>query len=286
MNGAEVALRAVFYASAVVMFGASLFLVYAPADIPRSAVARMQRSGAGAALCSGVLWLVLRAAVVSGEPVLRVLSSETMLVVVRDTTFGRVSALRLALVVVFWAMPQRARIMRTALAGAVMASMAWSGHAIGTPGYVHVLSDAGHLLAASAWLGGLIPLAWALDRATGVDAAAALTSRFSTLGIVSVLALVVTGIVNAWFLVDRPGALFDTPYGRLLSLKLLVFASMLVLAAVNRVRLMPRMPESAAAVRQIARNARIEAGLGVVVLVIVAALGVMVPAAHMGAHAH
>ena len=114
--------------------------------------------------------------------------------------------------------------------------------------------------------------------------------------------LLATGTVNAWFLVARLDALFATPYGRLLLLKIALFVLMVVLAARNRVWWTPQIsthaeaPQRNAALRRLARNAGIEVGLGFAIVLVVGALGMMVPAAHMnmagsmlpapGAHAH
>ena len=51
------------------------------------------------------------------------------------------------------------------------------------------------------------------------------------LGIVSVATVLGSGIVNAWILVGSFDALIATPYGRLLMLKIALFAAMLVFAA-------------------------------------------------------
>jgi len=286
MTAIEVALRAVSYAATMLLFGASLFRVYAPVQIQRATSVRTLRGAAAAALLSGGLWLVIHTAVVSGESIAQVLASDTIGVAVRDTVFGRIAALRLVLLGLFCVMPSsgRADIVRVALAGCAIASMAWSGHAVGTPGNVHVLADMVHLLAAGAWVGGLIPFACVLARETSAEVAT-MTERFSRLGIGCVAALLVTGFVNAWFLVGRLDALLATPYGRLLSVKLALFALMLALAADNRVRLTSRLPEVSAA-RRIARNAAVEAALGLAVVLVVAVLGVTVPAAHTGIHMH
>jgi len=48
------------------------------------------------------------------------------------------------------------------LGAAAVAALAWAGHAGATQGgqgEIHVVADALHLLAASAWLGALVPLA-------------------------------------------------------------------------------------------------------------------------------
>jgi hypothetical protein len=50
-----------------------------------------------------------------------------------------------------------------------------------------------------------------------------------------------TGIVNAWILVGSFKALTATEYGHLLMGKTALFAAMLMIAAVNRLRLTPRL---------------------------------------------
>src|SRR5262245_49359857 len=191
MTGLEVVLRAVFYPATVLLFGTSLFLVYAPGEIKRTAAARMSSGAAVAAFISGAAILVVHTAVASGEPLRSVVPEGTLLTVIRETTFGRVSALRLVLVVVLLlnatGVP-RASVARALIAGIIIASIAWGGHAMGSPGRVHVIVDSVHLLAAGAWLGGLIPLAWALRGNPGI-ASVALTARFSQLGILCVSAL-------------------------------------------------------------------------------------------------
>jgi copper resistance protein D len=94
----------------------------------------------------------------------------------------------------------------------------------------------------------LLPLALVLNAAYAkpdahsIAVARNATLRFSSLGIASTGTLVVTGIVNSWFLVGSVDALTDSGYGRMLSLKLLLFLAMLSIAAVNRFRLTPRCP--------------------------------------------
>jgi putative copper resistance protein D len=283
MTAIEVAVRAVSYAAAIVVFGASLFAIYAP-KLERALVARLQAGAAVLALLSTATWLLVHAAVVSGQPINEVNASEALLVAVRYTRFGHIGAFRLLLMVAFLLTPKTMALVRVTLAGAAIAAMAWSGHAAGTPSHVHVWADAVHLLAAAAWIGGLVPFAYALARGRSHDVVE-LTSRFSRIGSACVAALLVSGLVNAWFLVGGPGALLDTAYGRLLTLKVALFAVMLALALVNRIRLTPRLPDPAAA-RAITRNAAAEAAIGGAIVCIVAALGIMVPAAHAALHMH
>jgi copper resistance protein D len=177
------------------------------------------------------------------------------------------------------------------LSAVVVAALAWAGHAGATPsarGEIHVVSDALHLLAAGAWLGALVPLALLFARAIGdwtwLGVAREATRRFSMLGIASVGTLLVTGTVNSWFLVGGVRGLLGTPYGRLLLLKLALFAAMVAVAAFNRQRLTPQLHEGVAptvALRRLRRNALIETGLGLAILMVVGTLGTEPPGAHL-----
>ena len=102
------------------------------------------------------------------------------------------------------------------------------------------------------------------------------------LGIVSVVTLAATGFVNALVLVGSFHALIGTEYGRLLLLKLVFFAAMLVLAATNRFWLTPRLSSSSdGALRWLVRSSVIEFALGLAVLTIVGMLGTLHPAVHL-----
>jgi putative copper resistance protein D len=157
---------------------------------------------------------------------------------------------------------------------------------------LHLTADALHFMAASAWFGGLVPLALLLatarrSRSFGCaflarDAA----QRFSTLGVISVGTLLVSGIVNAWVLVGSLHALIVTPYGHLLVLKIAVFAIMLVFAGVNRFWLVPKLTLSLESdthfdvLRQLTRNSVVETILGFTIFAIVGLLGTLHPAIH------
>jgi putative copper export protein len=70
-----------------------------------------------------------------------------------------------------------------------------------------------------------------------------------------------------------------------LSLKIVLFFAIFGIAAVNRLRLVPQLPD-AQAVRSLRRNALIEIAIGAVIIVIVGALGTMPPGAHASAASH
>ncbi len=107
--------------------------------------------------------------------------------------------------------------------------------------------------------------------------------RFSGLGIVAVATLLASGIVNSFNLMSAPRDLIATDYGRLVLLKIGLFAAMVGIAAVNRFALTPQLG-AATAVRALARNSLAEVGLGLFVFLFVGALGTMEPPVHDHVH--
>jgi len=263
------------------------------------------------ALVSALLWLGAQAMIMSGQPLRRTFTLDTLGSVLGRTQFGRVWELRLALIALlggFVLLRERERDERdwvalrlegAILAAALISALAWAGHAAATQGsahLVHLAGDSMHLLATGVWLGGLLPLvvllAWArqsADRAWAAFAQEA-TPRFSILGLVSVGTLVLTGIVNGWILVGDFPHLVGTRYGRVLLLKLILFLPLIAIAAANLLRLRPRLlavPASDACemirglLRRLRRNVLAELSFGAAILLIVGVLGITAPALHV-----
>jgi putative copper resistance protein D len=258
---------------------------------------------------AAILWISLALAVVSGAAWLLALAARidgqdppagVAWVLLTETGFGHLWIARAALAsLLFCALwfgkplgggTRSAQALTVVTATCLMGSLAGSGHAAGTPGALgdlHLVADILHLLAAAAWLGGLLPLsllfAMAL-RQTDASLASALpmaTRRFSTLGLLSVGTLLATGLVNACMLAGSLPALADTDYGGLLLLKVALFAIIVAIASINRLKLMPHLPGTDAT-RRLDRNARVEVALGLVIIAIVSVLGTLSPAAHLG----
>jgi len=102
-----------------------------------------------------------------------------------------------------------------------------------------------HILGASVWLGGLFGLA-VLGRGRGLGERAGLCwarmwQRFSSVALVSVGAVVASGVWLAWRHVGTVGQLFTTTYGRFLLVKLIIVAAMVVAGAYNQLALTPRI---------------------------------------------
>jgi putative copper resistance protein D len=257
-------------------------------------------------IVSGAAWLAAVAAGMSGRSLGAVLSQDVLAIVLLRTRFGEDWLLRLALATLLALCLatqqrfQRPRVSAAAdwsaflLSALMLAALAWAGHGAADPGdggNAHLVADILHLLAAGVWLGALAPLALLLAEARRVgDQSSALiaraaTTRFSAVAVAGVGILLASGVANTWFLAGSIPALVGTDYGRLLLLKIALFGAMLLVAAVNLLRLSPRLADPASSrvsrtIAQLRRNALFEAGIGLGVLAVVGVLGTLPPGSH------
>lgn len=313
MDEALIAVRAVQLASTAITAGVLIFSLVVAGPVFRAAAepgianvlsawnSRIAWTGLALVALSGIAWLVLQTSAMSGRPLGEALADGLIWVVLSQTYFGAVSIVRgviLVLLVVSLILPwTRFRWFGAPMISVVLvATIAWTGHAAGTVGRtgpLHLAADALHLLAASAWIGGLIPLLLLLGEASrrnetnGQSIALHAAQRFSTLGIVSVGVLLATGLINSWILIGSLRGLVDTDYGQLVLLKVVLFAAMLSVAAVNRMRLTPRLGDppgslpQVEALRKLKRNIGIEIVIGLGVFAVVGVLGTLHPAIHL-----
>ena len=296
--------RLLHYAAVTTLAGVSLFPLYAyafaePKELSRRRQAVLLAAAVGA-LLSGLLWFVCSLANMSGTWA-GVADREVLWTVLNETTFGSVWMARMLLAVIilgvtavrpFWTAIAGRDLITACLAAVLLASLAGTGHAQIEEGWmslVHVGADAAHLLAAGAWLGGLVPLGFILlshsmrDEEPIVDVDRILL-RFSSMGYVAVGTLVASGLINSWFLVGSVTSLLTTLYGQILLAKLGLFGAMLALAAANRFWFVPRMiktEDSGAPAVWLGRlryHVLGEQFLGLMVLLAVSVLGTMRPA--------
>jgi copper resistance protein D len=311
IDGPMIFVRAIHFAATAVTAGALMFraVVAEPALRSRreaSAIVEPQIRGVvwislAVAVVSGLTWLLLLTMSLSDEGLGEAVMSGALRDVLNLTQFGWLSQIRLVLAIVLAICLafERSALWRWLGLGAavgLIASIAWTGHAASTPGAtgnLHLAADALHVLAASAWIGGLVSLVLLLAAIGKIPAlpgailAHDAARRFSTLGMLSVAILVLSGIVNAWILVGSFHALVASEYGQILILKLVIVAFMLAFAAVNRLSLTPRLAASPGsegqleALRRLKRNSTIEIALGLAIFVIVGVLGTQHPAIHL-----
>ena len=96
--------------------------------------------------------------------------------------------------------------------------------------------------------------------------------RFSTVGIIAVGIILVTGVVNASLIAGSPIPSLSTAWGRTLAVKLVLVAFMLAAALANRLVLMPGARYAA-----IRRLIVLEQALGLAVLAAASLLGTLPP---------
>src|SRR5271157_1181826 len=126
-------------------------------------------------------------------------------------------------------------------------------HALATLGTVlPLLVDLTHLLAASVWVGGLFHFVAGLRNIRSLESSqrtrltAVLISRFSSLALLSVGVLVLTGIYASVFRIGTWQDLTGTLYGRALILKLMIALPMVALGAINILVITPALQRSTA----------------------------------------
>ncbi len=300
----------VHLATCVLLTGAFFMLLLAGPP-PASAARRWDREVAAwsrllvvVALGSGLIWLMVRTAVFENRPhaafEVRALSHAVL-----DTWPGLVWLTRHGLLIVLGAflairadVAERrnwiaARGEALGLAALALALLSASSHAAAiSPGVMSAVAiDIAHLLGTGLWVGALIPLALLLrlagrdDGADSLPYAVRAARGFSRAALITMLVLTGSGVMNAIVQVESIAGLVGTTHGRLLLAKLAVLVAILVLAAVNRARILPALPGSSATVRgplmrRLAAFVGLEAGLALVLLALAAAMTLTTPARH------
>jgi copper transport protein len=313
-SAAFAAARAVQYAAIALALGALLFLAVcwwpavAEAGIGGGAAAeafarrlRVLLLAAGAAgLASALAGVALEGAAGQGTSLWRALRPGVIEEVL-GTRFGVVWALAAAawaLLALYAAALGRAMSRREAAVLALPVAPlvllpGLAGHASAEPPVGLLLpADVLHVVAVSAWLGGIAVLVVGLRAATArLEGAGrtrllvAVVGRFSRLAGVAFAVLLATGVAQAVVLVASVHALADTAFGRAVLIKLVLFAALVALGWAHRSRTLPALRSAAAAAAAPGRTGvllrrllRAELGLGVAVLAVTGALAGYVPA--------
>jgi putative copper resistance protein D len=283
--------RFVHFLAAMLVFGASAYLrLYAPVDLRRALSPPSRRLVLAAslvALATACLWLSLEAASIT-EDWGAAVDPDAIAAVLIHSAFGHAWMLHLALSATLFGAavlaPREGWAAIAILSGLALASLGLVGHAAmqpGLEGVLHRANHAAHLIAAGAWIGGLVPFVLCLDAcARGPlrrDAVAAMM-RFSFWGHFIVAAIVATGIINIALTSGRAPLPPTTPYRALLDMKILVVAIMIGLAVVNRYALVPRLRKSADALAAMRAITLVNVALGTAVVALVSAFALLDPA--------
>ncbi len=295
MEPAVVLSRLVQYAAVSIVGGSSLFFLYGyRPDIAQRWPKLLVQTAAIVGVAGGTAWLMTEAASLGDGPADAFDPIKVWGVAV-GASFGVAALVRIGLFAVALGLASLRRStpwgLLAALGLGAAASFAWTGHGSaddGPAGVAHLGADVVHMGAAAVWIGALCALLILLLRhsrkgAAPSDAAPAALAAFSRIGPLVVSALIASGLINGWFMVG-PGALASltqTPYGRLLIVKLGLFGLMLGLAAANRYVVTPRLARAAAGARGAEGLARVsliaETLLAFGVLILVSWLGTLSP---------
>ncbi len=198
--------------------------------------------------------IVLQGASAGGFGLGHALRGEVIATVL-DTRFGKVwlaQAAGAALLAILTQLVPRARWHQAACLGLALwlaVSPGAAGHAQATSAFSFAL-DAIHVVAASAWIGGLGALVAALALAGAGQRrglAAAVVPRFSTLALGAVAVLLVAGVTNGYLQVRAWHGLWDTRYGVLLLVKAGLVLGLLLFGALHRLRTVPCLRAATAA---------------------------------------
>lgn len=164
------------------------------------------------------------------------------------------------------------------------------------PVWVMLAADLGHLVTGAFWVGGVIGLLCVLVAARPATPGGAprirpntlveAVARFSQYALISVIVLAISGTVMAILTVGSWGTLFGSDYGRLLLIKLGIVAAVLLLAAWNRLHLLPRITRQPSEQQQWASLRRTLTGEAVLLIAIIAVTGFLTNTSPTTAHEH
>lgn len=305
MDPLGVAVRFGLYLDLMVAFGLGAFGLLAPRGTAEAMPLRAVLLASGiAGIIVSTIGLFALAASMAGVSILEV-DRETVSMLVTETATGTAWIVRTIAVAGVVAVTlsggqlKPARLVAAAVAGGIaLATLAWTGHGAmdeGGIGWLHLLADIAHLLAAGVWIGALLGLVLLVTRRRALidEIHLTLTHRalhgFSTTGGVIVATIVVSGLVNSWLLVGWAGLplLPSTLYGQLLLAKLALFLGMLVFAAANRSKLTPSLERAVpggdygAAILALRKSLAAETVCAIAILALVAWLGTLEPLAPM-----
>ena len=181
-----------------------------------------------------------------------------------------------------YARPLAAAWMPSGVGALLLSGFSLASHAARN-GPLEAIADWAHLFAASLWIGGLTSLLVVLSAAPRTDrseVARALVPRFSTVAGISLGALILTGVFMTILEVPAVRAFTTTVYGRVLLVKILIFAPLAVLGALNRFFLVSRIRRAASTsiLKNFLWTAKAEVILAGLVLAVVAVLVATPPA--------
>jgi putative copper resistance protein D len=303
-EGPIIAARIALFGALTLLFGLSLFGLHGLRGAERHDRRLIPFSPclgwlAAIGLAASAFGFVAMAAAMAGTGLSQV-DAGTLTMLLGQTAVGAAFEIRMAALVICVAAsillvrhPTPALGMIVVAGGTALATQAWSGHGAATDGgawMVHLGADILHLLAAGAWIGAVGALLFIAVRTShdGVGQVRTLhraLDGFAAIGTVLVALILITGGINALFLVgvDQLPHLAAGLWGRLMLAKIALFIVMLAMAATNRFRLTPRLERAIGhddhgrALGLLRRSLALEMAAAMLILGLVGWLGTLEP---------
>ena len=163
----------------------------------------------------------------------------------------------------------------------LIATTTMMGHGASTELEAAWILDYAHNLLSSIWIGGVIFFAFvALPTISRTNDSLrnkitiSLIPRFSGLFIIAIGILIITGPTLLWFLDDNVGSLTESTYGKLIMIKIGLAIAMIAFGGMYQVKFLknPSNYESLNISKRISKPLKLEAGLGIALLAVVALL--------------
>jgi putative copper resistance protein D len=265
--------KAITYAATLGAAGAIFFLNYN--DALRAAQRRRMQRGVALLLIAAGLASAVKVLLLAGsmsDDFAGMFDSSFAGMILRAGE-GRAAGIRLVGLIVCSTVLFSKR--RVAAVGALLAAGSFAA-----VGHVHALKPNGlatlflilHLWCGAFWLGALWPLLQVARDGDGAQTAV-VAARFGNVALYLVGALIAAGALLLCRVLGSVSELWSSAYGRMLSLKLLLLVALLSAAALNKLRLTPRLAAGdAAAGVYLRRSIGAEMILGSMILLATAAL--------------
>jgi putative copper resistance protein D len=279
-DAAVVTAKATTYGATLAASGGVFFLIYSHAlldGICAGRIRRLIRVLVVIAAFAGGAMILAAAASMSGDA--GGLADVGLARMILQAGEGRASLVRLTgLILIGGSLTGRRSPAAMTLLGSVAAatSFAWVGHVHSLSAlrgaWLPALAIVVHLLGVAFWLGALIPLLM-VARDADTSRIAATARRFGTAALFVVGGLLAAGAGLLCLLLSDVSELWADDYGRLALTKVLLVSCLLTLAALNHLRLTPRLfAYDTGALRTLKRSILAELAVAGCVLVVTAAM--------------
>jgi len=183
------------------------------------------------------------------------------------STIGRAELLRTILALLtLWAIALARRdTPALILGGACLVVSGAIGHPAAIDPYWTIPAKMLHLVAGSIWIGGLVWLVWLArcnDEACRIEA-----RRVSSVALISVIVIVLSGLLQTFFFLNTPGDLIHSQYGRLVLAKMIGLTILIGFGAYNRYGLLPQL-DATDGPKKLSRSVKMEIAVLTMIILI------------------